>query len=107
MFRGLNCPKECDRGLPMPKRSREEKLAAYSKGAKRGYRSRKAFVKANGLKMKTAQPGEAEPFNDDPGGIVASRALGNAGLGDAAQLEKEQHNHGLYINETGSQGLHR
>jgi hypothetical protein len=73
----------------MPKRSREEKLAAYSKGAKRGYRARKAFVKANGLEMKTAQPGEAEPFNDDPGGIVASRALGNAGLGDAAQNEQD------------------
>jgi hypothetical protein len=73
----------------MRQRSREEKLAAYSKGAKRGYRSRKAFVKANGLEMKTAQPGEAEPFNDDPGGIVASRALGNAGLGDAAQNEQD------------------
>jgi hypothetical protein len=93
----------------MRQRSREEKLAAYSKGAKRGYRSRKAFVKANGLEMKTAQPGEAEPFNDDPGGIVASRALGNAGLGDAAQLEKEQHSHGIYTLSTGCQQslLHR
>jgi hypothetical protein len=71
----------------MPKRSREEKLAAYSKGAKRGYRSRKAFVAANGLKMKEPQPGEVEALNDDPGGIVASRALGNAGLGDAAQRD--------------------
>jgi hypothetical protein len=76
----------------MPQRSREEKLAAYSKGAKRGYRSRKrmqAYRNSDGPEMKTAQPGEVEPLNDDPGGIVASRALGNAGLGDAAQNEQD------------------
>jgi hypothetical protein len=69
----------------MPKRSREEKLAAYSKGAKRGYRARKAFVKANGLETKEASPGEVKPQIVDPGRIVELRALGNAGSMDAAQ----------------------
>jgi hypothetical protein len=69
----------------MPKRTREEKLAAYSKGAKRGYRSRKAFVAANGLKMKEPSPGEVKALNVDPGRIGTLRALGNAGSGDAAQ----------------------
>jgi hypothetical protein len=68
----------------MPKRSREEKLAAYSKGAKRGYRARKAFVAVNGLEMKRAPTGEVEAPNVDPGRIVELRALGNAGSGDAA-----------------------
>jgi hypothetical protein len=67
----------------MRQRSREAKLAAYSKGAKRGYRARRKFL---AHQMKEPQPGEVEaPLNDDPGRIVASRALGNAGLGDAAQ----------------------
>jgi hypothetical protein len=70
----------------MPKRSREEKLAAYSQGAKRGYRSRKAFVKANGLERKEPRPGKVEaPLIGDPGGIATGRALGKAGPGDAAQ----------------------
>jgi hypothetical protein len=107
MFRGLNCPKGRDRGLPMPKRSREEKLAAYSKGAKRGYRARKAFVAANGLKMKEPSPGEVKALNVDPGRIGTLRALGNAGSGDAVQLTKEPDNHGLYTFENESQSLHR
>jgi hypothetical protein len=69
----------------MRQRSREEKLAAYSQGAKRGYRSRKAFVKANGLERKEPSPGEVKALNVDPGRIVELRALGNAGSGDAAQ----------------------
>jgi hypothetical protein len=67
----------------MRQRSREEKLAAYSKASKRGYRARRKFL---AHQMKEPQPGEVEaPLNDDPGRIVTSRALGNAGLGDAAQ----------------------
>jgi hypothetical protein len=75
----------------MPKRSREEKLAAYSKGAKRGYRSRKAFVKANGLEMKEAPTGgTVEPQIGDPLGRAAVlRALGNAGSRDAAPNEQD------------------
>jgi hypothetical protein len=91
----------------MPKRSREEKLAAYSQASKRGYRSRKAFVNANGLKRKEPQTGGFEALDCQPGEADALRALGNAGSRDAAQLKKEQHNHGLYTFETESQGLHR
>jgi len=65
----------------MPKRSRAEKLAGYSPASKRGYRARKQFL----AQMKTAQPGEVEPLNDDPGRIVANRAVDAAGLGYAAQ----------------------
>jgi hypothetical protein len=75
----------------MPKRTREEKLAAYSKGAKRGYRARKRFVAATVKQsltvpeMKEPQPGKAEAQIGDPGGIATLRALGKAGSGDAAQ----------------------
>jgi hypothetical protein len=69
----------------MPKRSREEKLAAYSQGAKRGYRSRKAFVKANGLKGKEPSTGGLKALDCQPGEADALRALGNAGSRDAAQ----------------------
>lgn len=41
----------------MPKRSREEKLAAYSAGAKRGYRARKRMLAARGAEMKEAPTG--------------------------------------------------
>jgi hypothetical protein len=87
----------------MPKRSREEKLAAYSKGAKRGYRARKAFVKTNGLEMKTAPPGEVEPsLIGDLRGIAAGRALGNAGPMEAIQIQ-ELRNHEAYTNADESQ----
>ena len=69
----------------MPKRSREERLAAYSNGAKRGYRARKRFVAVNGVEMKEPQPGKAEAQIGDPGGIATLRALGKAGSGDAEQ----------------------
>jgi hypothetical protein len=92
----------------MPKRSREEKLAAYSKGAKRGYRSRKRFVAMNGVEMKNPRSEGIEGSIGDPGGIASVRGLGKPGTVDAAQLdEKEQHNHGLYTFETESQSLHR
>jgi hypothetical protein len=69
----------------MPKRSREEKLAAYSQGAKRGYRSRKAFVKANGLERKEPSTGGLKALNCQPGEADRGRAVGTAGPGDAAQ----------------------
>ena len=64
----------------MPKRSREEKLAAYSKGAKRGYRARKRM-----LKMTEPQPGEAGAHNDLPGRKMTLRGVDAPGSGDAAQ----------------------
>jgi hypothetical protein len=76
----------------MPKRSREEKLAAYSKGAKRGYRARKAFVAANGLEMKNPPPGKVEGSIGHSGGVSAGRALGNAGPGYAAPNASEKEN---------------
>jgi hypothetical protein len=92
----------------MPKRTREEKLAAYSKGAKRGYRARKRFVAMNGVEMKSPQPGRVEGLTiGNPGGIAAGRAVGTAGPNDAIQLTKEQDNYGLYINENESQGANR
>jgi hypothetical protein len=91
----------------MPKRSREEKLAAYSKGAKRGYRARKAFVKTNGLEMKEPSTGGLRALDCQPGEADKGRALGKAGPGDAAQITKEQHSNGLYTFENGSQGFHR
>jgi hypothetical protein len=72
----------------MPKRSREEKLAAYSQGAKRGYRSRKAFVKANGLERKEPSTGGLKALDCQPGEADALRALGNAGSRDAAQITR-------------------
>jgi hypothetical protein len=69
----------------MPKRSRKEKLAAYSQGAKRGYRSRKAFVKANGLERKEPSTGGLKALDCQPGEADGLRALGNAGSRDAAQ----------------------
>jgi hypothetical protein len=91
----------------MPKRSREEKLAAYSQGAKRGYRSRKAFVKANGLKMKEPSPGEAKAQNGELSGLAAGRSLGNEGPVYAELTQKEPTNHGLYTNQNERQGVHR
>jgi hypothetical protein len=73
----------------MPKRSREEKLAAYSKGAKRGYRARKAFVKANGLEMKEPSPGEVKAQIGEVRGLAAGRSLGNEGPVYAEQTRLE------------------
>jgi hypothetical protein len=79
----------------MPKRSREEKLAAYSKGAKRGYRSRKAFVAHLEVakcdikpEMKEPSTGGLKALDCQPGEADALRALGNAGSRDAAQITR-------------------
>jgi hypothetical protein len=74
----------------MPKRSREEKLAAYSKGAKRGYRARKRFLAATADKLSTVEmkepsTGGLKALDCQPGEADALRALGNAGSRDAAQ----------------------
>jgi hypothetical protein len=94
----------------MPKRSREEKLAAYSQGAKRGYRARKRMQATREVfaqvEMKEPSTGGLKALDCQPGEADGLRALGNAGSRDAAQL-KEQHSHGLYINENGSQAVHR
>lgn len=66
----------------MRQRSREEKLAAYSKASKRGYRARQKFL---AHQMKEPSPGEVKAQIGDLRGIAAGRALGNAGPGDAAQ----------------------
>jgi hypothetical protein len=64
-------------------------------------------VKANGLKRKEPSTGGLKALDCQPGEADALRALGNAGSRDAAQLTKEQHNHGLYTSEIESQSLHR
>lgn len=64
----------------MPKRSREEKLAAYSAGAKRGYRARKRM-----LKMKEPQLGEAEA----QGFGIVDRALAGAGSENAGTDQRQ------------------
>jgi hypothetical protein len=90
----------------MPKRSREDKLASYSNGAKRGYRARKRFCAVNGVgKMKEDRLGVVDPLNCQPGVADRGRALGNAGPMDAIQLSQELRNHETYTNAARMQAV--